>query len=253
MTVSQKDFTKAIFDADLEAPTGLQNPEGAPAGKRFSVYRNNVAVSLSEALEVTFPVVRTLVGDAFFKAMAGVFLRQHPPTSPLLMFYGAEMPGFLDGFEPVSHLGYLPDVARIELALCRSYHASDIPPINPEALQSISPDALLSIRLRLAPTVHLIRSNWPAATLFHANSNPDAPKPVMQAEDVLITRPEFDPQVTALPPGAGAFIAALLNDAPLQEALKSATIANGEFDLTTALGLLLSAAAIIEIFEGTKQ
>lgn len=251
MTVSQKEFTKAIFDADLDAPTGLQNPEGAPAGKRFSVYRNNVAVSLSEALEVTFPVIRTLVGDAFFKAMAGVFLRQHPPTSPLLMFYGAEMPEFLDSFEPVGHLGYLPDMARIELALCRSYHAADTPPINPKALQSISPDALLSIRMHLAPTVHLIRSNWPVAALYHANTNPGAPKPVMQAEDMLITRPEFDPQVIALPPGAGAFIAALLNGATLQEALKSATIANGDFDLTATLGLLLSAAAIIEITEGT--
>ncbi len=253
MITSQSDFTKAIFDADLDTPDGLCNPEGTPATKRFSVYRNNVAVSLSEALEVTFPVIRTLVGDEFFKAMAGVFLRQHPPTSPILMFYGGQMPAFLEGFQPCAHLGYLPDVARIELALCRSYHAADSTPIDPATLQSITPDALLTARLHLAPSVHLIRSNWPAASIFHANSTPDAPMPKMQAEDVLVTRPEFDPQVTALPPGGGAFVAAIMKNAPLGQAVKSATIASGEFELTGILGLLLSTAAIIKTTEGTDQ
>jgi len=253
MNVTQSDFTDAIFNADIPTPKGLRNPEGAPAGKRFSVYRNNVAVSLSEALELTFPVVRTLVGDEFFKAMAGVFLRQHQPTSPVLMYYGAELPAFLQGFTPVAHLGYLPDVARIELALCRSYHAADHPPIEPSEMQCISPDDLLLIRLRLGACVHLIRSDWPAASLFHANSDPAAPKPVMQCEDALITRLEFDPEVTALPPGGGAFVAALMNNAPLGEAVKEANIASGEFDLTECLGLLLSKAAIIEISKGIPE
>lgn len=249
MTVKQSDFTKAIFDAGLSVPVGLVNPDGAPATKRFSVYRNNVAVSLSEALEVTFPVIRTLVGDEFFKAMAGVFLRQHAPSSPVLMYYGAEMPAFLEGFQPVEHLGYLPDVARVELALCRSYHAADTPPIDPQALQQIAPDALTAAGLQLAPSVHLIRSSWPAASLFHANSTPNAPTPVMQAEDVLITRPEFDPQVIALPAGGGAFVNALLIGTPLGEALQAATTSSGDFDFTAVLGLLLSGGAITNITE----
>lgn len=247
MSVKQSDFTKAIFDAGLPVPEGLCDPDGAPAGKRFSVYRNNVAVSLSEALEVTFPVVRTLVGDEFFKAMAGVFLRQHAPTSPMLMYYGAEMPAFLGSFQPVEHLGYLPDVARIELALCRSYHAADMMPIDPQTLQAIAPDELLNSHLHLAPAVHLIRSNWPAASLFHANASPDVPIPQMQAEDVLITRPEFDPQVMTLPPGGGAFVEALQSGTTLNDALKAATISSDDFDFTTVLGLLLTAGALIKI------
>lgn len=253
MNVTQTEFTKAIFDAALAAPIGLCTPEGAPAGKRFSVYRNNVAVSLSEALDVTFPVIRTLVGDEFFRAMAGVFLRQHAPSSPILMYYGAEMPVFLHSFAPVAHLGYLPDVAKIELALCQSYHAADTPPIDAQTLLSIGPDDLLDLRLHLAPSLHLIRSNWPAAALFHANSTPDAPPPKMQAEDVLVTRPEFDPEVVALPDGGGAFIAALQNGSTLGEALKTANIASGNFDFTSVLGLLLAAGAIVKVTEGTSQ
>ena len=251
MSLKQSEFVKAIFDAEMPVPEGLCNPEGASAGKRFSVYRNNVAVSLTEALEVTFPVIRTLVGDAFFKAMAGVFLRQHAPNSPMLMFYGTEMPAFLEGFQPVAHLGYLPDVARIELALCRSYHAADTPPIDPKTLQDIAPDALLASRLQLAPSVHLIRSRWPAASLVHANSNTGGAQPKMQPEDVLVTCPEFDTEIIKLPAGGGAFIGAVLKGATLGEALKIASIASGDFDFASVLGLLLTGRAIIKITEGT--
>ena len=143
-------------------------------------------------------------------------------------------------------------MAQIELALCRSYHAADIPPIDPQTLQEIAPDALLASCLQLAPSVHLIRSRWPVVSLVHANSSATggAP-PKMQPEDALIIRPEFDPEIIALPAGGGAFIKALLRGAPLGEALKAATIASGDFNLTEVLGLLLKGGAIIKITEGT--
>lgn len=251
MSIAQSDFAAAIFDANLPVPDGLCTPEGTPAGKRFSVYRNNVAVGLSEALETTFPVIRTLVGGEFFTAMAGVFLRQHAPTSPVLMYYGAQMPAFLQAFQPVAHLGYLPDVARIELALCRSYHAADTSPIDPQVLQSIAPDDLLNARLHLAPSLHLIRSDWPAASLYHANSTANAPAPKIQAEDVLITRLEFDPIVSLLPSGGGVFVERLLANDTFGEAVRAASIASGGFDLAAILGLLLAGGAIEKITEGS--
>lgn len=79
MTVSQTQFITAVLDPMIDTPQGLVDPNGNPAGKRFDVYRNNVVASLSDALGVAFPVVQKLVGDEFFRAMAGVYLRQHPP------------------------------------------------------------------------------------------------------------------------------------------------------------------------------
>ena len=50
-----------------------RRPRVAPA-RRFAVYRNNVAAGLIRALEARFPVTRRLVGDDFFRAMAGGFV-----------------------------------------------------------------------------------------------------------------------------------------------------------------------------------
>jgi hypothetical protein len=242
MSVGQGEFRAALLDPAAAVPTGLSDPERRPAGRRFSVYRNNVAVSLIEALETAFPIVRKIVGEEFFHAMAGVFLRAHPPASPVLMFYGEEMPGFLASFPPVAHLGYLPDVSRLELALRAAYHAADAQPISPEALGSGAD--LMAARLTLAPALRVIRSRWPLHGIWRANTEEGAPKPGRGPEDVLVTRPGFDPVVSLLPEGGAEFIGRLAAGEPLA----AATLAPGPgFDPGPTLGLLLQGNAITAI------
>ena len=248
MSVTQSDFRRALLDPAAAVPGGLTGPGGRPADRRFAVYRNNVAVSLTEALEAAFPTVRRIVGEAFFKAMAGVFLRAHPPASPRLAQYGAEMPGFLESFPPVAHLGYLPDVARLENALRAAYHAADIAPVGPGALPPGA--ALMGARVTLAPAVAVIRSRWPLHAIWRFNREPGAPRPAAAAEDVLVTRPGLDPRADLLPPGGAAFTLALAAGASLAEA----TAAAGErFDPGPVLGLLLSGAAITALHPGEGQ
>jgi len=244
MTPAQTEFTAALFDAQHPVPAGLTDGAGRAAGKRFDVYRNNVAVSLTEALETGFPVIRKLVGDAFFKAMAGVFLRAHPPRSPLMMQYGAEMPGFLEGFGPASGLPYLPDIARLELALRHAYHAGDAAPIDPAGLAAIPPEKLGDIRLGLAPAVGLVTSAFPILDIWRANSGAAEVRPRPGAQVALVLRPDFDPVAVDPGPGAAGVIAALARNAPLGDAIDAA---GDGFDLSALLGLLLSHRAIVAI------
>ena len=145
---THSNFSKALLDPSVPTPMGLVDPQGRPAGKRFQVYRNNVVVGLIDALRDSFPVIVKLLGDDNFNAIAGVFVRAHPPKSPLMMFYGDAFADFLAGFEPLAHLGYLPDVARLEQALRRAYHAADCPVFDPALLQHLTPDQLMAAQIQ---------------------------------------------------------------------------------------------------------
>lgn len=247
MKVDQSIIRGAVLSPDIAIPDGLSDGAGRPAGRRFDVYRNNVAVSLTEALETAFPVVRKLVGEANFKLLAGAFLRQHPPSSPLMMFYGDEMPAFLETFGPTQTIQYLPDIARLELALRASYHAMDSDAIEPTMLQSIAPDALMASSVGLAPSVQLVRSRWPIHAIWRFNIEDDAPKPKMAAEDVAVIRKTLDPQPLLLPPGGGPFLAALMAGETFGSAIAAASDSEDTFDLSHVLAILINSHAITQI------
>ncbi|MEM6826282.1 MAG: DNA-binding domain-containing protein [Pseudomonadota bacterium] len=249
MKTTQARFVDALTNADAPRPHGLSDGQGRAAGRRFDVYRNNVVASLIEALETAFPCIQKLVGTQNFKVLARAFVERHPPSSPLMMFYGVEMPEFLAAFPPTQTTGYLPDIARLEAAMRNSYHAADAEPIDPNALQAMSPDRLMLATVKLAPALQLIRSPWPIHAIWRYNMEPDAPKPEMRAEDVLILRPDLDPQPQLLPPGGGAFVAALQADQPFGDALASAQQVSGAFDLAAVLTLLITGCAIEHIGE----
>jgi Putative DNA-binding domain len=236
----QAQFVMALLDPAAAVPAGIVDPEGRPAPKRFSVYRNNVASSLTRALEAAFPTVRKLVGDEFFAAMAVVFLRAHPPTSRMLMLYGAEFPEFLQGFPPASHLGYLPDVARLDQAMRESYHAADSRALDQAGLQRLIGADLAGLRLTLAPSLRLVRSTWPIVSIWAANHD-GGPTPRAGAEDALVLRPEFDPSPQAMPAGGGTFVAGLLAGESLGAAVD---LAGPGLDLPAVLGQLIAGQAI---------
>ncbi|NOC83881.1 DNA-binding domain-containing protein [Ruegeria sp. HKCCD6428] len=246
MSVSQSEFRAAMMDASAPVPEGLLDAQAQPAGRRFSVYRNNIAVSLTEAMHQAFPVITKLLGPQNMDGLAGIFLRQHPPSSPLMMFYGEAFPDFLAGMQQLSHLGYLPDVARLELALRKSYHAADSQPAPEDALAA-DPEQVMRARLRFAPAMRVVRSDWPIHAIWRFNTESDAPKPVAQAEDVLITRPEFDPVAQLLPAGGADWIAYMQGGDMIGEAFEKTATAQPEFDLGTTLALLLQGGAITSV------
>lgn len=239
--MNQSDFALALLDPDLQMPKGLVDPNGDPAPRRFSVYRNNVAVGLKSALELGFPVIRQLVGTDFFAAMAGEFLRKHPPKSRIMAEYGDEFPQFLAVFPPAAHLRYLPDVARLEQALRESYHAADAVQMPMDRLAGLSEAALLAARFRFAPSLRLIRSTYPIHAIWRANVEA-GPTPEPGAQDVVVLRHDFDPKPHLLTLGSGAVLEHLLAGQSVEQALADTS---ESFDLTPLLSLLIQSGVLI--------
>lgn len=230
----------ADFAAGLTAP-GRPLPPGlaGPAERRFAVYRNNVAVGLMRALETRFPAIRSLVGEAFFGAMARDFLRAHPPASPVLAHIGDDLARFLAGFEPAAELPYLADIARIEAARTRAYHAADAPRLDGAAFAALPPAALEQIGIALHPAVSVVLSPHPVWDILAAANGADQPVTEWTPQAVLIDRPRLDVVLRPVPAGTAAFLAALAGGAPLSEAAETAGAGHPAFDLAAALAELI--------------
>jgi hypothetical protein len=237
----QTTFGAALLDPETPPPPGLTDGEGRPAGRRFNVYRNNVAVSLTDALATGFPVIAKLLGEEFFNAMAGIFLRAHPPGDPRLQLWGGKFPGFLARFEPVAHLPYLPDMARLELGLRQSYHAADVAPL---PIAGRDPAEVLALKPRMAPATMILRSRFPILTIWQKNTTRPDLTIDWHPEAVLITRPQFDPQVQALPDGGHTLARHLKGRMSLADAVTATQTLDPDVDASALLTLFLSSGAL---------
>ncbi len=244
----QREFADALLDAALPTPFGIVGPDGEPSPRRFSVYRNNVIVGLAEVLKDAFPAVRRLVGTEFFLAMAGTYVRLEPPHSPILLEYGGGFPAFIETFEPAAGVPYLADVARIEWAWIEAYHAQDAPPLVAMAFSEIPADDLPFLRLRLHPSLRVVRSSMPALTIWRMNIADGVPGPVLfddEGEDTLVIRPETIVEVRSVPPGGTDFIVALSEGGSVADAADFAMAFDSRFDLTVNIAGLIEAGAFV--------
>ncbi|MDB9856795.1 DNA-binding domain-containing protein [Amylibacter sp.] len=247
MSVSQAKFTQALLNPEAAIPAGLIDPQGRPAGKRFNVYQNNVIVSLMDAMETAFPVIQKLIGAENFRNLSGLYVRQHPPKNPMLMFYGAAFPAFLNDFEQLAHVPYLADVARLELARRASYHARDSTAVAGDALGAIAPDALMETVIELSPAVRIVQSPYPIAAIWHFNMTDGAPAPEGAAETVLITRPALDLNMQVIGADQAVFLSALQNGETLGAAYEASTQTDDTFDLSAAIVLMLQSELITKL------
>lgn len=249
-------FAATLLDPALPCPPGLRAWNGSDPAVRLAVYRNNVISSLVDALADNCPVVRALVGDDFFRAMAAQFVRRSPPRSPVLALYGEAFPDFIAGFEPAASLPYLADMARLELARQRALHAADATALSAEAAQHTlaRADAPGQLSLGWHPSLRLLRSRHAVASLWHAHQLDDgdvdaalAAVNTDQAEDVVLLRHDLDLLLWRLPPGGAAFVAASQDGADLDRAAACALRDHPGFDLVATLAPLIAHGALTQL------
>lgn len=235
----QGDFASALLNPDIAAPTNLVSPDGTPAGARFDVYRNNVTVSLLDAMRSGFPVIEKLLGPSNFQILALNYIRAHPPQSPVLMFYGEGFDQFIANFDPLKKLVYLPDVARLELARRTCYHAADSGVFDATAMAALGEDAMMSGYLHLAPATQIVPSAYPLFDIWLRNSGGDDHPIGKQAQGVLLTRPNMDVQSVPVDAGMIGFLTLLQNNT-VGQAIETTLAQTPDFPLGDALELILT-------------
>lgn len=242
-------FSQALSAPTFACPPGLKAWNGSDPAKRFGIYRNNVIVSLVDALADSYPVVQTLVGVDFFRAMAREFVYQSPPRSPVLAWYGDDFPGFVAAFPPVAELPYLTDVARLEWLRVESWHAADADALPEAELLALLADTerLPATRFTLHPALRVMQSVHPVVSLWAAHQTDD-PVTALECVDMacgeaaVLVRPALGVEIIPVEPGTAGFITRLQAGQAF-----SAAIDGEAFDLPATLGLLIRHGALVGI------
>jgi hypothetical protein len=243
----QASFAAAVRGGGTATLPFLADGSGRTAASRLNVHRNNLVLGLLNVIAARFPVVRRLAGEESFFRVARLFLDAHPPQSPLLLNYGEGFPDFVR--QAGSAASFIADIAELELARARSYHAADAVPISPDAFAAIPGDRLGDLHLALHPSVQLLTSRFPIVSVWQAyrDEAPDEPGYSLAAEAALVSRPVLDVEVHVLPPGGFAFLRQLMADATVAEALAAGVDDAPTFDPSANLSVLIGANIVIAI------
>lgn len=247
-------FADALLQPHAAVPDDVRGERAAERQARLDVYRNNVTVSLAEALADSFGTVRQFVGDAFFRTAAVHYLRRHPPRSALLWRHGEGFPGFLATYAPAAGLPMLPDLARLEWLRQVAYRAPDAEVLSTDELARLlaDPARLPGLRLALVPSVQVLRSAHPVVSLWRAHQDPDASavrpaEPGAGPEAALVHRDEDDAVVIPVCHALASFVEALAAGDPLGDAVARASVPMPDghaLDLQAAWAVLIHHQAL---------
>lgn len=237
----QSAITRAIVAGNPTAAMALIGP-GAGNEARLEIHRANYQISLVQVLAGTFPSVRRLLDTDSFHHVAAEFVLSSPPRRPQLLDWGGDFPEFLSRAQCSVNRRWLADLARLDWARNEAHFAADASPISPADLERVPAARRESIRFKLLPSVRVVTSVFPAASMWAAAmAEPMAPLLANgSAEGVLVLRAWRVVTQRIVSDGDRALLSALDGGATLADAADVAFRTAPDFDLMAALAAHLA-------------
>ena len=225
----EKDRLEEVLDTRNISADGL-----------IDVYHTSIIGNITHALEHTYPVIKKLVGDAFFGQCCKLYLQQHPPTSANMDDYGIEFAEFIANFKPAATLHYLPDTAKLEWRFHQSALADDASRLDKAQLATIPPEKLADHSVQFHPSAHLMTSEFPVDRIWQMNlENTDDSETLDLSTaggcNLLIIRRGLQVEIISLPVAEYIFLHTLQHGQNFMDAFEQALGKNQHFDLSASL------------------
>ena len=249
----QLGFATALLDSDAGGFDRHIRTAGLSGARRLQVYRHNTLLGLTGALEAVYPVVRRLVGEAFFRYAAARYIARHPSRSGDLHEFGEYFPLFLQSFPPTAELVYLPDVARLEWAYHQVFHAANRPPLDLTALAQIPAERQGELHFQLHPAACLLESAFPILRIWQVNQDDDTGDSQVDLAEggvqLLIIRHEnLDIEFQALADGEFSLLHALAGNRDFATACEQAMAAQPTLDLPACFHRHVLQGVLVDFF-----
>lgn len=231
----QRDFANALLDGDGKLLRKNVATDGISASERLEIYRSNIITTLRDVLESVYPVILRLVGGDYFCQVARGFVARHPPRQRSLIAYGGEFPWYLAIQPSAAAHPYLCDVARLEWACHQAFHAPDAEASNFSCLLDVPADAWPGARVRLTPSLQLIRSDYPIERIWRENQPDRSEPPLIELRSsetfTSVARPDVEVQVRSHAAAEFEFILMLKAGKRLQDAYEAAALTDNNLDI----------------------
>jgi hypothetical protein len=188
----------AVESGAIDASGALAH-DAATARIRLGAYTGGYPARLEEALAEAYPALRHVLGGETFAAMVGRYLPAVPAGIYNLNDVGAPLPAWLATDDVARAVPFAPDLARLELAVQRAFHATLLPPVDATPLASWTPDDWDRAVVRFQAGVAPVRSAWPIHDVWQARTQPrDTIGVVLEdrPQDLIVARAGFGVAVT---------------------------------------------------------
>lgn len=221
-----------LFDSVTEpaaesAAGGLSASEvvvggGLPAADRVEVYRQGYVARLVECLEDDYPALQHALGAGPFEQLCRDFIRENPPPSPSLNYYGAPFASYCAA-RPERWSVPASELAQLEWAIVEAIHAEEGERLDIAALAQLSPEQWSRARLVPSPALRLLTTSHPVAGYYQAFQEGSAVSeqwPAAEACAVAVCRRGEDVWRVGLSPTLAQLLASLMSGTPLLAALE---------------------------------
>lgn len=146
---------------------------GLPARERLGIYRHGYVARLVECLEDDYPALQHALGTEPFAQLCRDFIRQHPPRSASLNYYGAPFAGYCGG-RSERWARFAAELAELEWAVVEAVHEHEGERLELASLVPLSAEDWARARLLPSPTLRLLQTQHAVGSYYQSWREGDA-------------------------------------------------------------------------------
>jgi len=187
--------------------------------QRIGIYHGMYLVRMVEALEADYPALAHYLGHRRFHALTADYVQAYPSRTYTLNSFGDHLPELIE-HSRLRGKQFLADLARLELAMTHAFDEQELAPMGADAVASVPPHALESMRFTPIRALRLVSLRWDADAAFQAFRDDEPIRPVRARTFVVVHRRDYGVMRMRVGEEAFTFLQELLDDKTLSEALE---------------------------------
>jgi hypothetical protein len=249
----QRAFAAAIAEGKgLPAVTSMR---AGPSWRSLALYRRLIRNNYVQALTMTYPMLRRLIGGRYFKVFARGYMKRYPSTNGDLFLYGRHFSCFLLTLEAPREL---VELARLEWACHEISQAAERPALALSWFEGLAVVDPACVRVHLQPTARLLRFSSPVHLVWQTLQSDGCtvaeigqPSPEEETT-ILVTRVEGKVRMAALAALDYRLLDAMADGRRVDEVERMAMEMDSQFDFARFIASLMEMNALAGVSVETR-